>query len=244
MRKDRPQIGRFRGRPWVMRMRWVDLLFAHWPMAPEVLRPLIPADLEIDTFDGRAWLGIVPFRMEDVAPRGLPAPPIIGAFPELNVRTYVTHRDRPGVWFLSLDAASRLAVEGARRWFHLPYVLADMTVSEDDGVIEYRSVRRDDRMPPARLVARYRATGPIERATAGSIEAWFTERWRLFALTPGGRIERTEIRHAPWPLQPASAEMDGTTALAAAHGLQLPNEAPHLRMSRRLDVVAWWPRPS
>jgi uncharacterized protein YqjF (DUF2071 family) len=243
MLEDRPRIGRCGGRPWVMRMRWVDLLFAHWPMTPEALRPLIPADLEIDTYDGRAWLGIVPFRMEDVAPRGLPAPPILGAFPELNVRTYVTHRGRPGVWFLSLDAASRLAVEGARRWFHLPYAMADMTVSDDDGVIEYQSVRRDDRMAPARLLARYSATGPIEHATAGSIEAWFTERWRLFALTPDGRIERTEIRHAPWPLQPASAEMDGR-AMAAAHGLQLPNEPPHLRFARRVDVVAWWPRLS
>jgi uncharacterized protein YqjF (DUF2071 family) len=224
-------------------MRWVDLLFAHWPITPEALRALIPADLEIDTYDGRAWLGIVPFRMEDVGPRGLPAPPVLGAFPELNVRTYVTHRGRPGVWFLSLDAASRLAVEGARRWFHLPYVLADMKVAEDEGVIAYASVRRDDRLPPASLVARYRATGPIEPAVVGSIEAWFTERWRLFAQAPDGRIDRTEIRHAPWPLQPAAADIDGT-AMAAAHGLALPSDPPHLRFARRVDVVAWWPRPS
>lgn len=240
---DRPRAGRLGPRPWVMRMRWVDLLFAHWPMAPDVLRPLIPADLEIDTFDGRAWLGIVPFRMEDVGPRGLPAPPIVGAFPELNVRTYVIHNGRPGVWFLSLDATSRLAVEGARRWFHLPYVLADMRVEADGVGVVYESVRRDDRMAPARFVARYRATGPVEPAVAGSIEAWFTERWRLFARGPRGRIERTEIRHAPWPLQPAAAEIDGS-AMAAAHGLTLPDDPPHLRFARRVDVVAWWPRPS
>lgn len=226
-----------------MRMRWVDLLFAHWPMSPDALRPHIPADLEIDTFDGRAWLGIVPFRMEDVAPRGLPAPPILGAFPELNVRTYVTHRGRPGVWFLSLDAASPLAVEGARRWFHLPYVRADMHVGTDEGGVMYESVRRDDRVPAARFAARYRATGPVEPAVAGSIEAWFTDRWRLFAQTRDGRIDRTEIRHAPWPLQPATAEIDGSS-MAAAHGLTLPDDPPHLRFARRVDVVAWWPRPS
>jgi uncharacterized protein YqjF (DUF2071 family) len=226
-----------------MRMRWVDLLFAHWPMAPGDLRHLIPAGLEIDTYDGRAWLGIVPFRMEDVAPRGLPAPPVLGAFPELNVRTYVTHRGRPGVWFLSLDAASRLTVEGARRWFHLPYVLADMAVTDHDGTIDYRSERRDRRMPPARFAARYAPTGPVEHVDAGSLEAWLTQRWRLYAAAAAGVIERTEIRHAPWPLQPATAEIDGS-AMAAAHGLTLPSDPPHLRFARRLDVVAWWPRPA
>ena len=103
-----------------MRMRWTDLLFAHWPFDPAVLRPLVPAALELDTFDGVAWLGIVPFRMEDVAPRGLPAIPGVSVFPELNVRTYVRHEDLRGVWFLSLDADSWPTVVGARRWFHLP----------------------------------------------------------------------------------------------------------------------------
>ena len=94
-------------RPWVMRMRWTDLLFAHWPMDPAVLAPLVPPELTVDTFDGRAWLGIVPFRMEDVAPRGLPAVPRLSVFPELNVRTYVTHRGLPGVW-LRMSSGSLL----------------------------------------------------------------------------------------------------------------------------------------
>src|SRR5688572_24753277 len=110
-----------------MRMRWEDLLFAHWPLPAEVLRPLLPPELELDTFGGHAYLGVVPFRMSDVAPRGLPAIPGQSAFPELNVRTYVTHRGRSGVWFLSLDAASALTVAGARLFFHLPYVHARMT---------------------------------------------------------------------------------------------------------------------
>src|SRR3954471_3105776 len=127
------------GAPWVMRMRWVDLLFAHWPMPVEALRPLVPPMLEIETFDRTAWLGIVPFRMEDVAPRFLPAPPVAGRFPELNVRTYVRHRGRRGVWLLSVDAANRLAVEGARLGFHLPYMHARMSVERVNGWIEYRS---------------------------------------------------------------------------------------------------------
>jgi hypothetical protein len=106
--------------PWLVRMRWLDLLFAHWPFDPGVLRPLVPADPDfaIETYDGRGWLGVVPFVMADVAPRGIPAIPRLSRFPELNVRTYVTYRGEPGVWFLSLEAASR--GDGRRRPGHLP----------------------------------------------------------------------------------------------------------------------------
>lgn len=224
-------------------MRWVDLLFAHWPVDVDALRALIPAGLEIDTFEGRAYLGIVPFLMEDVGPRFLPAPPVAGAFPELNVRTYVRHGDRAGVWFLSLDAGSRIAVEGARAAFHLPYYEADMRVGRVREVVDYRSVRVDARGAPAKFEARYRPTGPVEAARPGSLEAWLTDRWRLFAQSPDGRIMRTEIRHRPWPLQPAAARIASET-MASAHGLALPDEPPHLRFAARLDVVAWWPRPS
>jgi uncharacterized protein YqjF (DUF2071 family) len=228
-------------RPWILRMRWVDLLFAHWPIEAAALRGLVPPALELDTFEGQAWLGIVPFRMEDVAPRGLPAPPRLGAFPEVNVRTYVRHRGRAGVWFLSLDAASRLTVEGARRFFHLPYVLAEMSADCDGDWIEYRSRRSDPRGAPAELALRYRPTGPVELAAPGSLDAWLTDRMRLFAADGEGRILRTEIRHTPWPLQPAEAEFRVET-LAAAHGLTLPAVPPHLLFAQRLDVRGWWPR--
>ena len=224
-------------------MRWVDLLFAHWPFDPAELRSRIPAGLELDTFGGRAYLGIVPFRMEDVAPRGFQAIPRLSTFPELNVRTYVTCRGVPGVWFLSLDAASRITVEGARRFFHLPYVKAMMSARRDGEAIEYRSDRRDIRAPAATFAARYRPIGPVEAAEPRSLEEWLVERRRLFALDGEGRIERTEIRHRPWPLQPAEAEIEADS-MAAAHGLTLPAGPPHLRFARRLDVRGWWPRPT
>lgn len=230
-------------RPWVMRMRWVDLLFAHWVVAADALRGLIPAELDLDTYEGRAYLGIVPFLMEDVGARFLPAPPVAGAFPELNVRTYVRHGNRAGVWFLSLDAGSRVAVEGARAAFNLPYYEADMRVGRVRDVVDYRAIRVDQRGAPAKFEARYRPTGPVELARPGSLEAWLTDRWRLFAQAPDGRIMRTEIRHRPWPLQPAAARIQVET-MAAAHGLAIPDEPPHLRFAARLDVVAWWPRPS
>jgi uncharacterized protein len=224
-----------------MRMRWVDLLFAHWPVPVESLRPLVPASLEIDTFDDRAYVGIVPFRMEDVAPRGVPALPRLSRFPEVNVRTYVRHNGVGGVWCLSLDAASRTAVEGARAGFHLPYFHASMSTERDGDSVVFRSQRRDRRGRPAELGVRYRPTGPVEHVAAGSLEEWLTDRLRLFAVDRRGRLRRTEIRHEPWPLRPAEAEFQ-VESLAAAEGIRLPAGPPHLRFADRLDVVAWWPR--
>ena len=227
--------------PWLFRMRWVDLLFEHWPVPLEALRPLIPAGLDIDTFDGQAWLGIVPFRMEDVAPRFLPAPPGPGAFPELNVRTYVTRRGRGGVWFLSLDAGSRLAVEGARAAFHLPYFRASMSADTEAGWVEYRSTRVAGRGPAAIFDGRYRPVGPVALAPPGSLAAFLTDRRGLYAADAAGRLSWTAIDHVPWPLQPAEAEIRVDT-MAAAHGLPLPAVPPLLHFARRVDVRAWWPR--
>src|SRR5471030_1703376 len=141
----------------VLRMRWHDLLFAHWPIPADVLRPLIPPGLEIDTFDGSAWLGVVPFRMSEVGPVGGPTPPILGRFGEVNVRTYVSHGDRLGIWFFSLDAASVLTVIGARTWFHLPYRLAAVSCrARDNGSVIYRSRRALAGPASARLTASYR----------------------------------------------------------------------------------------
>jgi uncharacterized protein len=219
-------------------MRWVDLLFAHWPVSDAALHALIPPGLTLDTFDGQAWLGIVPFVMEDVAPRAIPAIPRLSHFPELNVRTYVRYRGVPGIWFLSLDARSRPTVWGARRFFHLPYVHARMTARHEGDASE----RDDPAAPAATFRATYRPTGPARPAVPDSFEDWSTSRWRLFAADRDGRLEHTEIRHDPWPLQPATAELDAA-AMAAAHGLTLSTEVePHLRFARRLDVRGWWPR--
>lgn len=222
-------------------MRWRDLLFAHSPIEVDALRPLVPRALDIDTFAGRAYVGIVPFQMEDVAPRGLPALPQVSAFPEVNVRTYVRHDGVDGVWFLSLDAGDRLAVEAARRGFHLPYFNASMSIERVGDRVRFLSERRDRRGRPASVDVRYGPIGPVQQAAAGSLEDWLTARYRLFALDGRGRLTRTEIRHAPWPLRSADAEFSVET-LAAAGGLRLPDEPPHLLFADRLDVRAWWPR--
>ncbi len=127
--------------PWIMAQSWHDLLFAHWKVDAAVLRPHVPAELEVDTFEGQSWLGVVPFRMSGVRLRWTPALPWLSAFLELNVRTYVTAQGKPGVWFFSLDAANPVAVAAARLSFHLPYFKARMTCGDVDGWIQYQSER-------------------------------------------------------------------------------------------------------
>jgi uncharacterized protein YqjF (DUF2071 family) len=226
--------------PWLFRMRWLDLLFAHWPVDAADLAARLPDGLELDLFEGEAWLGIVPFTMADVAPRGVPAIPRFSTFPEVNVRTYVRHRGRPGVWFLSLDATSRITVAGGRRVFGLPYLRAEMSSVRDGSTIRYRSRRTDHRGQPAAFAARYRATGPAAPAPPGSFEDWATRRMRLFTVDRRGRLGWADIDHEDWPLRPAEAEIVENT-MATASGIRLPGRPPHLLLTDRLDVRGWPP---
>lgn len=226
--------------PWIMAQSWHDLLFAHWPVDAEMLRPHIPAKLEIDTFEGRAWLGIVPFSMTGVRLRGTPVLPWLSAFAELNVRTYVTAQDKPGVWFFSLDAANSLAVFAARLWFHLPYFCAHMKCREADGWIEYQSERSHASAPPAAFAARYRPNGDFFEAQEGTLAHFLTERYCLYSAA-SARIYRGEIHHPPWLLQQAEARLT-RNSMAEAAGLTLPDESPLLHFSRQQDMVVWAPR--
>ncbi len=227
-----------------MTMSWADLLFAHWTVPEEKLRERLPPTLELDTFDGRAYLGVVPFRMEAVGPRGLgwlpsrlPSP---RAFPELNVRTYVRVGGKPGVFFFSLDATSRLAVWGARTFFHLPYMSAEIRVSRDHGSIRYESRRRDPRGGEGDFLGSYRPEGGAYLAEPGSLEHWLTERYCLYAVDARGRVRRAEVHHVQWPLHRATAEIEVNT-VAEAQGFKLVGPAEHLHFVDRIDVLAWWP---
>ncbi len=229
-------------RPWVQAMRWHDLLFAHWPVPAEALRPLVPAPLALETFAGSAWLGVVPFRMTGVRLRGTPSIPGLSAFPEINVRTYARLGDRPGVWFLSLDAASAAAVRVARALYHLPYFRASMSCARREGRVLYRSRRTHRGAAGAEFRGSYAPAGPIFRAGKGSLEEWLTERYCLYARDRRGGIRRCEVHHAPWPLRRAEAALEANS-MAASHGVALadPLAPPHLLFAERLDVVAWAP---
>lgn len=219
-------------------MVWENLLFEHWPVPAELLRPLVPAGLELETHDGSAWLGVVPFEMRGVRMRGTPALPWLGAFPELNVRTYVRHGDRPGVWFFSLDADQPLAVAVARRLWHLGYVWAQMSCRRDDGWVVYRCRRREAAPGAAVWRGRYRGTGTPVASPVGSLPHFLTARYCLYAADGRGRLYRGEIDHAPWPLQEAAAEVEIDT-MTLPLGFPLPATEPLRWFSQRLEVVAW-----
>jgi len=204
-----------------MKQTWHDLLFAHWPVPWAVMRPLVPAQLTLDTFDGQCWAGIIPFHMSGIRGRGLPALPGLSCFPELNVRTYVTFSSKPGVYFFSLDAANFPAVWAARTFYHLPYFHAAMSSKELGGNIHYCSRRLRG---PAQFRGNYRPTAEVRLREEGSIERWLTERYCLYT-THRGQVQRGEINHQPWPLQDAEAEFE-TNTVAAAAGIPLPGTAP------------------
>lgn len=221
----------------MMTQSWHNLLFAHWPIDRDRLRALIPAGIDLDVHDGRAWLGIVPFEMTNVAPRGLPPLPWVSAFPELNVRTYVVRDGKPGVYFFSLDAANPIAVAAARALFHLPYYSAKMHVETADGWVHYESCRTSNARR-ATLSCRYRATGGITEPASGTLEYFLTERYCLYVVDGGSRVRRLEIHHRPWRLQPAELEVF-TNTMAEAAGISLPSMTPVLHFSGRQDMVAF-----
>lgn len=228
-------------RPWAMRMSWCDLAFLHWPVAPEALRGLIPPALVPDKFEGKAWIGVVPLRMAGVRMRMAPPIPTSSEFPELNVRTYVLAGGVPGIWFFSLDAASRLAVRGARIACNLPYFDAAMAMGRSGDEVEYRSRRVHRGARPAEFRARYRPTGPVAPAEPGSLEHWLVERYCLFTVGRGKKVFQLDVQHHPWPLRPGEAEIDANT-MAEAAGIVLPAGPPLLvHYAERLDVLAWAP---
>lgn len=225
------------GKPWTWRQSWLDLLFAHWEMPLDTARSLVPRSLEIDTFDGRTYVGVVPFRMTGVTRRPFPAMPWLSAFPEMNVRLYVRYEDRPGVYFLSLDAGNPVAFWAARTFFHLPYRWSAMRMSgSPEAGFEYSSRRRFSRTK-ADFYATYRPNGQAFVAQEGSLEKFLVERYCLYTTDRRGRLLRGEVHHAPWSLQPAQATIQAGPLLET-HGLKVSGE-PHLLYARGVDVVLW-----
>ena len=225
------------GRP-IMHQNWGKLLFMHWRIDAKLLRPLIPAQLEIDTFDGSAWIGVVPFTMWGIRASFLPAIPGTSAFHELNVRTYVHHRGVPSVWFLSLDAANRLAVWGARTFYHLPYFNAQMSLAQTGNTISYSSVRKDRRGEPAELQAIWTIGETLPAALPGSLDFFLTERYCLDSEN-NGKLYRARIHHQPWPLRKAELNSLDSTMIES-HGLTIFDGDPLLHYCEELSVEIFW----
>jgi uncharacterized protein len=220
-----------------MGQTWEDLLFAHWRVDADAFRRLVPDAVRLQTHEGAAWLGITPFRVSALRLRGTLPLPRVSSFLELNVRTYVTAGGKPGIWFFSLDASSRLAAEAARRTYKLPYFQARIRAEPQDEWLEFESARMGERGGPHVFSARYRASGEVFNAAPGSLEEFFAERYCLYTVDERGRLYRAEIHHSPWPLQPAEATIELNTMAPA--DLSLPAEEPLLHVARVQDVVIW-----
>ena len=228
---------------WAVAQRWNDLLFAHWPLPPATLGALLPEGLVIDTFQGSAWLGVVPFWMDRVKVRGLPLVPGLSRFPDLNLRTYVRDKytGQRGVYFFSLDASNLLAVAAARLFFQLPYYWAEMSLEQrTERDFRFYS-RRLFSTRPVVFKARYRGLGPSRRLAenrTGSLEHFLTERYCLFTCNRDGQPVRSNLHHVPSPLEDAEAEIEHND-LADSIGIQLSDQVPVLHYSRRLALYIW-----
>lgn len=226
-----------------MSQNWIDLLFAHWKVPEATLRAFVPHQLKIDCYEGDAYVGVVPFRMSKVKPRGLPPVEFLSEFLELNVRTYVTVDGRPGVYFFSLDASNPVAVQIARAWYHLPYFKAQMTLTEqmspttdDKNWIEYCSTRSDGN-GINNFKASYRPITPVELSQPDSIEAFLTERYCLYVLDSKNRVCRGDIHHRQWQLQKAEARFEVNT-MGSQYGFDF-SQAPVLHFSKYIETIEW-----
>lgn len=221
----------------LLHQNWGKLLFMHWAIDAELLRPLIPSQLSIDTFDGKAWIGVVPFTMWGIRASFLPPVPGTSAFHELNVRTYVHRNGVPGVWFFSLDAVNSLAVWGARTFYHLPYFNAEMSLEQEGKTINYSSKRIDKRGAPAEFQAMWNVGEALDRSTPDSIEFFLTERYCLYSFHRN-QLYRSRIFHQPWPLCRATLNARQCTMIESL-GIAQPPKNPLLYYAESIAVDIW-----
>ena len=228
---------------WSVRQRWNDLLFAHWPVPAASIAPLVPEGLLVDTFEGSAWLGAMPFWMDRVKVRGCPPIPGARSSPHLCLRTYVRdpQTGMPGVCFLSVETSNLLAAAVGRAFYCLPYYWSEMQLEQrTERDFSFYSRRRFASRPVV-FKAHYRGLGPTRRlaeSCAGTLECFLMERYCLFAHNRDGQPIRANLHHVSWPLEEAEAEIE-QNGLAAAIGIRLPDLPPVLHYSRRMAVYVW-----
>ncbi|MCM3708658.1 MULTISPECIES: YqjF family protein [Cytobacillus] len=224
-------------RPWVMKQIWNDVLFAHWPVPAEIMKKHIPPQLTLDKFNGKAWIGIVPFWISSMRVRGLPPLPMMKSMNELNVRTYAEYGGRKGVYFFSLDADNLIAVTGARLLYFLPYVNAEMQMHRSAGIINYESRRKNDNKELGQFKAQYKPESRPLNSEKGSLDEWLTERYCLW-VTKGDHVFRGDIHHTKWQLHNVSCSIYENTMAAFLPGEHLMEE-PILHYSPQKHAYFW-----
>lgn len=218
-----------------MGQTWRDLLFAHWPVPADAMRPLVPQRLRIETYGGDAWLGVTPFLVTGMRVRGTIPIPGLSEFVELNVRTYVTDGEKPGIWFFSLDASSRAAVAAARRVYRLPYRRARAHLRRAAGEVLFSSTRTEPGSFPRTLRTRYQAERAPFVADAGTLEHFLTERYCHYAEHEG-RVFRADIHHAPWQLREAQVTIHENSMPPPPLAV---SGKPLTHVSDRQDTLIW-----
>jgi uncharacterized protein YqjF (DUF2071 family) len=228
--------GALRDRPWLWSQHWREVLFLHWQLPVDVVRPHVPAGLEIDTQNGLAWVSIVPFRMARVRPRWLPPVPAMSNFLELNLRTYVRRDDKPGIYFLSIHAGKRLAVRLARSFSPLPYVYARMAFEAQAEHFRFQSWSPASLFDAPFFSVEYRPSSRISPVQVGSLDEWLLERYRLYVDDAAGRLRFTRVHHEPWLMANADATITHNR-VAAALGLARAPDLVHF--SQGVRTTAW-----
>lgn len=223
---------------WIMRQTWSNLLFLHWPIPAESLRPHIPAPLQIDTFNRSAWLGVVVFVMDGIYARGLPPVSLTPKFPEINVRTYVQYDGKPGVFFMSLDVDDWASFTIAKRWFHLPYHPAQLSFQTTGQTFHCESIRKGKTNDSIRFSGTYTPLSPVYLPEKETLDHWLTERYCLYSSDNGTDIYCGEIHHRPWPLQKAAADIYINT-LFSPFDFDLSDIKPMAHFSKGVDTLIW-----
>jgi uncharacterized protein len=224
----------------IMYQHWGKLLFLHWSLPAESLRPLIPDPLVIDTFDGAAWISITPFTMWGVRPAFLPPIPFLSESHELNVRTYVHLDGDPGIWFFSLDASNPIAALGARLTFHLPYFSAHMSLERRSHTLRFASRRSHPHAASAEFKAVWTVGNRLPQSESGSLQFFLTERYALYSGRKDA-LYRARIFHRPWPLHEAHLLSFQSTMLES-QGLPTPRDVPLLHQQGEPLKVRICPR--
>jgi len=221
----------------VMVQQWQDLAYIHWRYPIEEIQALLPAGVEVDSFDGSAWVGLIPFSMRNIGLPRMPAVPYFGSFPEVNVRTYVRRNGVPGVWFFSLDVNRYLPALVARVSYFLPYCWGKASNKRTDTTLE-TEVRRTW---PSRASTSIRVSigDPIE--SPDELSVFLSARWGLYSRGIGKGVRYAPVDHETWPLWTATLESLNDTLLTAA-GLSAPIGDPHVMFSPGVSVRIGLPR--
>jgi len=233
LRIDKPN----QKRKWIMTQTWEHLLFANWPVPADAIRRLIPEELEVDTYDGQAWISVIPFLMSGIRLRVCPVIPYTSTFTEINVRTYVKSKTQAGVFFLTLDASNPLVTRIAKAWYRLPYYHAKMSFQQQREQIEFRSSRMG--FVPADFYGRYRPVDKCFHPREGTIEHWLTERYIHYCKCAAtSQVFHGEVFHQPWKLQEAKAEIDINT-MTQNLNITLSNQPTLVYYSRGVEALIW-----